>query len=202
MMATRRLTLAALLALAATPGLAQQTGTMTRYRGTIDAVSGRDLRLTTLSGAKVTITVPQDARISVLTAGSMADITLGSFIGTAARTLPDGTLQALEVHVFAEQLRGKGAGHRPWDLGPDSTMTNGTVGSVVGTSPPTLTVDYPGGQKTIVVPASVPIVLTSRGAWSDVTPGAAAVVTATQAPDGALTAVFMNVGRNGVRPPM
>ncbi|HME25859.1 MAG TPA: hypothetical protein VKI44_31750, partial [Acetobacteraceae bacterium] len=101
MMATRRLTLAALLALAATPSLAQQTGTMTRFRGTIDAVNGRDLTLTTLSGAKVTITVPQDARISVLIAGSMADITLGSFIGTAARTLPDGTLQALEVHVFA-----------------------------------------------------------------------------------------------------
>ena len=200
MIATRRLTLAALLSLAAAPGLAQQAATVTRFRGTIDATNGRDLTLTTLSGAKVMITVPQDARVQVATAGSMADIKPGSFIGSAARTLPDGTLEALEVHVFSEELRGTGAGHHPWDLGAGSTMTNGTLGSAVGTSGRTLTVDYPGGQKTIAVPSSVPILLMSKGAWSDVKPGAAALVGASQAADGALAAVYLIVGRNGVRP--
>ena len=202
MVTTRRLALAVLLALAGGPALGQQTGTQARFRGTVEAVSGREVTLATLSGAKVTVSVPQGARISVATAGSMADIGPGSFIGSAARTLPDGTLEALEVHVFSEELRGVGEGHRPWDLGAESTMTNGTVGAVVGTSGRTLTVDYPGGQQTITLPASVPIVLSSKGTWQDVKPGAAAVVTATQAADGALSVVYMTVGRDGVRPPM
>ena len=199
---TRRVALAALAALAVMPARAQQAGTVSRFRGTIDSVSGRTLKLTTLSSAKVTVTVPADARISVATAGSLSDIKPGSYVGSAARTLPDGTLEALEVHVFAENLRGTGEGHYGWDLGPESTMTNGTVGAVIGTSGRQLTVDYADGRQTITVPPDVPVVLTSVGSWSDLKPGAAAVVTASQASDGALTVVWMTVGRNGVHPPM
>ena len=39
----------------------------------------------------------------------------------------DGTQKALEVVVFPEAARGTGEGHRPWDLLPQSTMTNATV---------------------------------------------------------------------------
>lgn len=35
--------------------------------------------------------------------------------------------EALEVVVFPEAARGTGEGHRPWDLLPQSTMTNATV---------------------------------------------------------------------------
>ena len=202
MTASRRGALTALLALAIGPAFAQQAGTLTRFRGTIDAVNGRDLAFTTLDGRKATLTVPAGARISVATAASLGDIKPGSFIGSAARTLPDGTLQALEVHVFSEDLRGTGAGHRPYDLGSQSTMTNGTVGAAVGTSGRKLTVKYADGQQTITVPPGVPVVFTSPGAWSDVKPGAAAVVTATQAANGSLTVTFMTVGRDGVHPPM
>jgi hypothetical protein len=42
---------------------------------------------------------------------------------------------ALEVHIFAEDLRGTGEGHYPWDLikGP-STMTNATIAEIEDTS--------------------------------------------------------------------
>jgi hypothetical protein len=50
------------------------------------------------------------------------------------------------------------------------------------------------------VPAGLPIVLTSKGAWSDVKPGAAASVAATKAADGTLTAALVTVGRDGARP--
>ena len=202
MMPTRRVSLAALAVLALMPARAQQTGTVNRFRGTIDSVSGRTLELTTLSGGKVTVSLPPGTRVTVATAGSLSDIKPGSYIGSAARTLPDGTLEALEVHVFSEALRGTAEGHYGWDLGPESTMTNGTVGSAVGTSGRRLTVDYPDGRQTITVPPDVPVVLTSEGSWSDVKPGAAAVLVTSQANDGAVTVVFMTVGRNGVHPPM
>jgi len=53
-------------------------------------------------------------------------------------------------------MRGTGEGHRPFDLQPESTMTNGTVGAVTGSVGRTLTVTYQGGEKTIVVPQDTP----------------------------------------------
>ena len=58
---------------------------------------------------------------------SLADIKPGSYIDTAAMPQADGTQLALEVLVFSEAARGSGEGHHPWDLRPDSSMTNATV---------------------------------------------------------------------------
>ena len=65
--------------------------------------------------------------MTALVPAKLADITTGSFIGAAAETQPDGKLVAKEVHIFPESMRGTGEGHRAFDLGPKSTMTNGTV---------------------------------------------------------------------------
>jgi hypothetical protein len=43
---------------------------------------------------------------------------------------------------------GTGEGHRPWDLQPESAMTNGNVDqTVVGIEGQTLTLSYKGGEK-------------------------------------------------------
>jgi hypothetical protein len=179
-----------------------QQGAMARFRGTIGTVNGRVVGVETATGQNVSVDVPADALVAVATSGSFGDIKPGSFIGSAARTLPDGTLEALEVHVFSEEMRGAGEGHRPWDLAPESTMTNGTVGKMIGAEGRRLTVSYPGGEQTLTVPPGAPIVRTSKGDWSDVKSGAPVVVTANQAADGKLTALYLVVGRDGVRPPM
>ena len=44
----------------------------------------------------------------------MADIKEGTFLGSAAMPQPDGSQKALEVHIFPEQMRGTGEGHRPY----------------------------------------------------------------------------------------
>ena len=58
---------------------------------------------------------------------SLADIKVGSFIGATTVPEPDGSQKAVEVHVFPEDMRGTGEGSRPYDLRPNSTMTNATV---------------------------------------------------------------------------
>jgi len=97
----------------ANPASAQQNPVagQTRYRGTIDAVKDRTVNMTTLTGRKIAVVVPQDAPVAAAQTGSMSDITPGSFIGSAAHSLPDGTLEALEVHVFAPEQRGTREGH-------------------------------------------------------------------------------------------
>lgn len=173
-----------------------------RLRATIDAVNGSKMALTTRSGDKVTVAVAPDLTVTELASVNLRDIKPGSFIGTAALPQPDGTERALEVHVFPESMRGTGEGFRPFDLQPQSTMTNGTVGSVTGTSGRTLTVTYKGGQQTIVVPPNTPVVTFEPGSRAMLVPGAHIILFGTRADDGEVTAKRISVGKDGMVPPM
>jgi len=177
-------------------------GTPARVRGTIDRVDGQTLLITTRAGEKVTVTLAAGARVTEVAKIDISAIKPDSYVGTAAAPQPDGTLRALEVHVFPEAMRGTGDGHRPFDLTPNSTMTNGTVGSVIGTKDRTITVSYNGGQKTVLVPADVPIVTFEPGMADEVKPGAKVIIFALKAADGSLSADRVNVGKDGLTPPM
>lgn len=183
------------------PALAQPTQSV-RIRATIDAVDAKSISLTTRSGDKVTVALDLDTVVTALVPIKLEDIKPGSFIGSAAMPQADGTERALEVHVFPESMRGAGEGHRPFDLQPQSTMTNGTVGSVTGSVGRTLTVTYKGGEKTIAVPPDTPVVTYEPGSPDLLTRGAHVIVFGTQAADGTVTATRIVVGKNGLVPPM
>jgi hypothetical protein len=186
--------------LAAGPAFAQDT--TRRVRGAIDAVNGRTLSVTDRGGNPLTITLKPNATIVAIVPASLSDITKGSFVGSAAMPGPDGRLLAIEVHIFPESMRGTGEGHRPFDLKPESTMTNGTVGDVTATSDTTLTVRYAGGEKQIAITPTTIIVTYAPGDPSLLAPGQYFTLVATVNPDGTLTTDRINVGKNGLVPPM
>lgn len=171
-------------------------------RGTITAFAGDSLTLRAKSGATLTVSVGPQAAIRAVAKADLSAIAPDSYIGTAAVPQADGTLKALEVHIFPASMRGTGDGHRPWDLTPDSTMTNGAVGSIVGSHGRTITVRYQTGEKTVVVPPDVPIVTLEPGDRSLLVPGAKVVLFASKAADGSLSAGAISVGRDGIAPPM
>jgi hypothetical protein len=173
-----------------------------RIRGTIDTVNGQRLDITTRGGDKVTLMVDLKASYSEVSVISPDDIKPGSFIGTTAVPGKDGTLTAIEVHVFPESMRGTGEGHRPWDLAPQSTMTNGTVGEVTGSDARFITVKYKEGVQKIFIPAEIPVVTMQKADRSLLRPGAHVIIFAMKAPDGVLTAVRVVAGKNGLVPPM
>lgn len=141
--------------------------------------------------------------VTAVVPAKLSDVTPGSFIGAAADPQPDGTLVAKEIHTFPEAMRGSGEGHRAFDLGPQSTMTNGTVGNEVkGADGDRLTVAYKGGEKSIVVPPSAPVVMFAPGDRAMLAPGASVIVQAQKAENGGLTAERVTVGRDGLVPPM
>ncbi len=183
---------------------AAQTASATRIRGTIAGVSANSIPVKV---GDDTVSIGFDAKTPIVgaAAATLADIKPGSFVGSAARTQPDGTMVAWEVHIFPESLRGTGEGHRPMD--PHNTMTNGTVGtdiaSVSSVSGRTITINYAGGEKKILVPADVPVVTYDIGTTALLTPGAHVSVAATEpAGGGALTATRITVGKAGVTPPI
>ena len=84
-----------------------------RLRGTIEKVDGNTLTLKTSDGeAKLSLT--GDARVVAVVKATMAEVKEGTFLGSAAMPQPDGSQKALEVHIFPEQMRGTGEGHRPY----------------------------------------------------------------------------------------
>jgi hypothetical protein len=102
-------------------------------RGKISAIDGQNFKITTSSG-DVLVRVPENTRVGGVAVAQLSDIAAGSYVGTTATRQADGNLRALEVHIFPEESRGTGEGHRPWDLTPDSTMTNANVEKVEQTS--------------------------------------------------------------------
>jgi len=174
----------------------------TGVRGAIVSASGDNLVVKTNRGAEQAIKLDKDTRVAAISLANINDIKPGSYIGAAGIPQPDGSQKALEVHVFPPALAGTGDGHRPFDLAPNSTMTNGTVGDVVASNGRTLTLKYKGGEKKIVVPEDVPIVNIEAGDRSLLVAGAKVVVRARKNPDGSMTAVSISAGKNGVAPPM
>ncbi|MCX7081089.1 MAG: DUF5666 domain-containing protein [Pseudomonas sp.] len=171
-------------------------------RGAITALDGDVMKVHTNRDGDVTVNLTQDTQVRGVTLAQISDIKPGSYVGSAAVPLPDGTLKALEVHVFPPDMAGTGDGHRPFDLTKDSSMTNGSVGDLVTSNGRTMTVNYKGGKKTIVVPDDVPIVNLVAGDRSLLKPGVKVVLFAQKAADGSLTAQFISAGKDGVTPPM
>ncbi len=191
--------LALTLTVAATAARADD---IVRYRGTIEKVDGSTLTVKPRTGDPVTVTFSGDTKILSASTGKLADIKSESYIGTAAIPQPDGTQKALQVTVFSSSLRGTADGHYPWDLGANSTMTNGAVGTLSGTDGRTMLVKYQGGEKKVVVPEDVPVTLVDPGEKSIVVPGAKVVAFTKKGADGTLTAPILIVGRNGTVPSM
>lgn len=173
-----------------------------RVRGVVTMVNQHELRVTTLSDKKVTLNLAPDISVTYIAPIAIDAIKPGSYIGTAAVTQPDGTLKALEVQVFPESMRGIGEGHRPWDLGANSTMTNGTVGNLKISNGRTLTLNYKGGEQKVFVPEKAPIITYEKASLSAVKTGDHVIIFATRSADGEMTATRVGVGKNGLVPPM
>ncbi|QNK33420.1 hypothetical protein HF675_05010 [Serratia sp. JUb9] len=173
-------------------------------RGTIDQVSDSSLQLTDRKGEKVSVKLNDQTKVLSVSKGSTADIKPDSFIGTAAVPQADGSLKALEVHVFAASLRGSGEGHSPWQSadGKVDTMTNGTVGKLVNANGRTLTVNYNNQQKTVIVPDGTPIVTLDPGDRSLLQPGTHIVLFSAADDKGERVATRISAGKNGTVPPM
>ena len=171
-------------------------------RGEITGVSPDVLKVHVNTGENVVINLSPDTKVRAVTLANIEDIKPGSYIGSAAVPQEDGTLKALEVHVFPPELAGSGDGHRPFDLVKGSSMTNGSVGDLVVSNGRVLTVNYKGGQQKILVPEDVPIVNLVPGDRSLLKVGVKIVTFVTQSADGTLTAQSISAGKDGVTPPM
>ena len=182
---------------------AQQAPTV-RIRGTIETVDGNMLGIKTREGSDLKVNMTDNVAVFAVVKTALSEIKEGSYIGVTGMPEPDGSQRAIAVHIFPENQRGVAEGFRPWDARPNSTMTNATVAETVkGTDGQNILVRYKDGEKKVVVPPDTPIVTFVASDKSEVKPGAKLIIFgAVKKEDGALEANRVNVGRDGLTPPM
>ena len=185
------------------PAWAQQSPTV-RIRGTIEAVDGSLIAVKSREGTEMKVRLTDNVAVFGVAKTELSEIKQGSYIGVTAMPEPDGTQKAVAVHIFPEAQRGAAEGFRPWDQRPGSTMTNATAAETVkGTDGHNILVKYKDGEKKVVVPPDTPIVTFVAGDKSELKTGAKIIIfSATKKEDGTLEAARVNVGRDGITPPM
>jgi hypothetical protein len=173
-------------------------------RGEIVSVDGANVGVKTKSGESLNLHLKDGQNLTAVIPAALSDIKPGVFVGAAAMPGKDGALSALEVHIFPESQRGSGEGFRPFDLAPGSSMTNANISAAVDTvDGPKLTLTYKGGEQTVVVGKTTPIVTFAPGAASDLKPGASLdIFGAAKTADGAIEAARIVIGRDGTKVPM
>jgi hypothetical protein len=182
---------------------AQQAERM-NVRGTVEKVDGASMIVKTREGADLVVKFADNLAVRGLVKVPLSDVKAGAYIGVSAMPGTDGVDRAMHIHIFPEAMRGAGEGHRPFDLRPGSTMTNAAVeATVAGTNGPVVTVKYKDGERKFMVPADAPIVTYVPGTRDELKPGAKVMIfNAVKQPDGSVQAASVNVGRDGLTPPM
>lgn len=131
---------------------------------------------------------------------NFTEITAGMYVGATALKQSDGTFRASRLHVFSEDQRGIGEGHRPLSSAPGSglTMTNANVETVSDIAVQDvkgrmLTLKYNGGELKVLVPPDALVVKRTVGGRSLLKTGATVSLQASRSPDGLLTATQVTV---------
>lgn len=212
-----RLALGMLACVTALPVVAQQTQ---RIAGDVVSVADSIVTVRTSAGIS-TLKLAPALRVTLRMPTEWSAVGPGSYVATTAVPQPDGTLLAKEIRIFEESERGVGEGHRPMST-PGDTMTNATVSRVSRSATAArdtmtnatvaasaqaggshrLTLTYKGGEQTVVVPDSVPLVRSRPGDRSLLTAGAHVMLYARSGDDGGLVVDRISVGQDGFVPPV
>jgi hypothetical protein len=146
-----------------------------RIRGVVESFDGKTLLVKDAGSVQV-----GDKTELVFTQPiKLADIRPGDFLGVTSTKGPGGKLTAYEVRRFPKPLN---PGHRPFDGGPNQTMTNASVGTVTQASGGReLNLTYDGGSQNISVPQDASVSDLVPGRPAQLVPGAR--VNLTHGPD-------------------
>ena len=172
-------------------------------RGKIASLTGQELIVSSANGDVKTILTDKTV-IRAEAPIQLSDISSGMYLGTTATKQADGTFLASEVHVFSEDQRGTGEGHRPLGSAPQSgaTMTNANVEHVEDVEIKDIkgrliSLKYKDGAVKVLVPPNIPLVKRVRSDRSALKSGFEVSLQGTQTPDGTLAATQITVRTEG-----
>jgi hypothetical protein len=183
-------------------GAQAQTGpnrSQVSLNGEISSIAGSSLSLQSNKGP-VVVKLTGETVIRGELPVKFSDVTPGMYVGATATKQPDGTFRARRLHIFSEDQRGTGEGHRPLSSEPQSgaTMTNANVETVEdvmvqNVKGRALTLKYSGGEIRVIVPPETPVVKRIVADQKLLTAGRMVSVSGSPDEDGAIVAAQITV---------
>jgi hypothetical protein len=175
------------------------TGSTVSVNGKVSSITGSDITVMSNSGP-VVVKFANETIIRGEVPVKFSDITSGMYVGATAEKQPDGTFRASRLHIFSDDQRGVGEGHRPLGSAPQSgsTMTNANVETVEDVAVQNvkgrmLMLKYKGGEIKVLVPEDTPVVKRIVGDRRMLTPGSIISASGPRADDGAIVASQITV---------
>src|SRR6266571_1137905 len=157
--------------------VAAEAQTNVRVRGTITAFDGQVLSVKSREGKDLALQMTEQTTVA------------------AAKAI---TLVAVEVHTIPRTVP---EGYAPWDLQPDTMMTNANVAAVVQAADgQELTLEYKGNSQKVLVPAGTSVITTVPGERSLLRPGEYVFLIAQTGTNDKMTALRIQVSKDGVKP--
>jgi hypothetical protein len=176
--------------------LAQQQNV--RLRGTISTLEGKMLSIKTKSGSDVSVELPEGVNVAATKAFTMSDVRPGMVLGVTTVKRSDGTTVAIDVRPIPPTAT---QGLSPHDLAPDSVMTNATLEGVVAAADgQELTLNYQTGTVKALVTSNTAMSQSTPGSRADLKPGETVYIMARRDDAGMLTAVRVQVSKDGISP--
>lgn len=194
----RALLLAATL-LAATPAFAQAPPQ--RIRGTVTSVAGDVLVVHATNDSDVTFQLAPDTGYRADTVASVDAIKPGSLLAIVSRGPADKQV-AVAVRAMAPGMPLRQA-ILPWDLMPDSTMTNASVaGQSVSAGGHAMTLKSNDQTVEMSIAPDAVIATEATGDRTQLTPGSKVTIFAVPGTGSAMAARVVIIGLDGLVPPV
>ncbi len=183
------------LLLSAGAASAQQA---TNIRGTVTAFDGKTIAVATREGKAIEVALPEGVNVSGTKAFTLADLKPGAVLGVTTVKRADGATVAIDVRPIPPTAR---LGLSPFDLQPESTMTNAALeGQVVSSNGTELVLNAGDGAIKVLVPPGTPMSQAMPGKREDIKPGETIYISARRDAEGKLTAARVQISTNGVKP--
>jgi hypothetical protein len=167
-------------------------------RGTITAFDGKTIAVKARDGRDLQVDLPDNVAVAATKPFGLADLKPGMVLGVTTVKRGDGQLVAIDVRPIPPAAQ---QGLSPHDLQPGSTMTNAALeGSVQSSAGQEIMLNYKTGTVKVLVPEGTPMSQAVPGQRTDLKPGETVYIAARPTEGGRLTALRVQVSKDGVKP--
>ena len=173
-------------------------GQSVNIRGTVSAFDGKLISVNSRDHGALQVILPDTVNVSGTKAITLADIQPGTPLGVTTVKRADGATVAIDIRPIPATAP---QGLSPFDLAPNSTMTNATLeGQMVSGNGSELMLNYKTGTIKVIVPPGTPMSQAVPGKREDIKPGETIFISARVGEGNTLTAARVQVSTNGVKP--
>ena len=142
------------------------------------------------------------SKVALLKPADVSDLQEGTYIASTGHDRGNDTMEASDLRIVEEKVRGVGEGFRPFHGGVDQAATmNAKIVSVsAGATPPEINVRLRGRDMKIVLADNVPILFQTIGDATALKPGVHVSLFTVRSRVGTTDVVRINVGQGGYVP--